>query len=142
MPLARQKFKVAASFGTIAAACAERSFAPSATKSFCMSTTIIAVLLGSTCSIRYGISLSPLLGLSQLSRRLVAVGDVALNHMKHAANRFFLYQIRIHRANPACLAGSMPMLKCSCESHGEERIVSLRPFKSVLPHDGTTGTLE
>jgi hypothetical protein len=43
---------------------------------------------------------------------------------------------------PACLAGSVPMLKCSCESHGEEANVSLRPFKSVPPHDGITGTLE
>jgi hypothetical protein len=43
----RQKLSVEASFGTIAAAAADRSLAPSATKSFCMSTTIITVLVGS-----------------------------------------------------------------------------------------------
>jgi hypothetical protein len=47
MPFSRQKLSVDASFGTIAAALAERSLAPSATKSFCISTTIITVLVGS-----------------------------------------------------------------------------------------------
>ena len=43
---------VAASFGTMACACADCSFAPSATKSFCMSTTIMTVVLGSMLSMR------------------------------------------------------------------------------------------
>src|ERR1700761_619461 len=55
MPFSRQVFKVWARRGTIAAACAERSLAPSATKSFCMSTTTITVFAGSMSSHWYGI---------------------------------------------------------------------------------------
>src|SRR6266478_5869076 len=51
IPASRQIFSASASLGTTARAAGVSNAAPEATKSFCMSTTIIAVFFGSITSI-------------------------------------------------------------------------------------------
>jgi hypothetical protein len=50
--VSRQIFRASASFGTMARAAGVSIGAPAATKSFCISTTIIAVFAGSVASTR------------------------------------------------------------------------------------------